>query len=194
MNEPAAETAGTILGGNATHIAAIRIVREGREAEFEAALKGFIQRSLDHGGTTGAQIIRPSPGSPEREYGILRTFTSESECEAFFASDLFREWQEEVAEFVEGEPITRRLHGLEAFFHNAGAPPKWKMAVLVWMGVFPSVTLWGAVMRPLLGNLLPGLLFSAILSAMVVCTLTWGVMPLLTRLFSKWLRSKPLVR
>jgi antibiotic biosynthesis monooxygenase (ABM) superfamily enzyme len=92
---------------------------------------------------------------------------------------------------VVGEPVRRRLHGLEAFFRDTrhAPPPRWKMAVVTWMGVFPSVLLWSSLLPNALGGL-PHLAVVAIVNVFVVVTLAWGVMPLLTRMFAGWLHNR----
>ncbi|MEO1617582.1 MAG: antibiotic biosynthesis monooxygenase [Planctomycetota bacterium] len=175
------------------HCAITRVVREGKEAEFEDALKRFVAKSLDHHGTTGAHLLRPTKASRPREYGILRSFRSEKHMHDFYASDLFTQWQSEVKELVEGEPIHRRLHGLEAFFRGDGTkapPPRWKMAFVTWLGVFPVVLLWSRALPPFLQPLHP-IVVTAVVTGVAVITLTWLVMPFLTRCFAGWLFSKP---
>ena len=175
------------------HCAITRVVREGKEAEFEEALKRFVARSLNHHGTTGAHLLRPADASKPREYGILRSFRSESHMREFYASDLFKQWQSEVADLVEGEPVHRQLHGLEAFFRGVGAkapPPRWKMAFVTWLGVFPVVLLWSRVLPPFLQPLHP-FVVTAVVTGVAVITLTWLVMPFLTGRFAAWLHPKP---
>jgi uncharacterized protein len=89
------------------HIAISRQVRHGTEALFEAALKEFARRSLHFAGTTGVHLIGPIPDSGSNEFGILRSFEGEAACETFYASDLYCNWQEQVAPLVEGIPIKR---------------------------------------------------------------------------------------
>src|SRR5687768_12585267 len=111
------------------------------EAAFEAALRDFARRSLHAPGTRGVHLVGPVPGCGPNDYGILRSFESESASRDFYASALYRDWEESVASLVEGPPVMRELHGLEAFFRDAGAwhPPRWKMAIVTWLGVFPTV-------------------------------------------------------
>jgi antibiotic biosynthesis monooxygenase (ABM) superfamily enzyme len=65
------------------HIAITRRVRPGREAEFQQALREFLQTSFAHGGVQGASMLTPPPGSDTREYGILRTFAYEKGATTF---------------------------------------------------------------------------------------------------------------
>ena len=172
------------------HVAVTRQVKPGCEQAFEAALRKFAQNSLSLPGTTGVHLIEPVPGTNGCEYGILRSFESDEASRRFYESDLFRDWQEQIADIVTGEPIRRQLHGLEAFFRDAkhASPPRWKMAVITWLGVFPSVLLWSSLLPPSLSRL-PSLVVVAIVNVFVVVTLAWGVMPLLTRLFGGWLQA-----
>lgn len=172
------------------HLAITRQVKPGMERAFEEALREFARESLRAPGTTGVHLIGPVPGSVSGEYGILRSFESDAACQAFYDSEMFRQWDDEASQFVIGGWTRRRLQGLEAFFQGVegGPPPKWKMAVVTWLGVFPAVLLWSWVVPKVLSGG-PSLITTAIVNAFVVATLAWVAMPLLTRVFSTWLSS-----
>lgn len=173
------------------HIAVTLQVRPGSEQEFEAKLCEFARESLHEPGVTGVHLIEPVPGTAGREYGVLRSFASTEASEAFYKSERFRRWEEDVASLVVGPAIRRPLTGLEAFFRDTHfVPPRWKMAVVTWLGVFPSVALWSSVLQPVLKSW-PHLLMVAVMNVCVVVTLAWGVMPLLTRWFRPWLHARP---
>lgn len=173
------------------HIAVTRKVKPGCEREFEEALREFARESLREPGTTGVHLIAPAPGTTGGEYGILRSFDSESSCGDFYASAVFKKWESDSASMVSGPPVRRKLHGLEAFFREPARqpPPRWKMAVVTWLGVFPSVLLWSTLLPPLLGPL-GRVLTTALVTLCVVITLAWGVMPVLTKVFGKFLRGE----
>jgi antibiotic biosynthesis monooxygenase (ABM) superfamily enzyme len=172
------------------HYAVTRQVRPGYEQAFEEALREFARESLGVPGTSGVHLIAPVPGSEGSEYGILRSFESEEASRRFYQSAMFRNWLEQVSEMVVGEPVRRRLHGLEAFFRDTrhAPPPRWKMAVVTWMGVFPTVLFWSSLLPKVLGGL-PSLAVVAIVNVFVVVTLAWGVMPLLTQILAGWLHN-----
>ncbi len=124
------------------HVAITRKVKSGCEVSFEKAVLKFFAQSQEDQSTMGAQLLRPLPGSQCRTYGILRSFSSERDREAFYQSEQFQRWQNEVAQFVEGDYSRRELTGLEAFFNEPARllkPPLWKMAVVTWLGVWPTV-------------------------------------------------------
>jgi len=117
----------------------------------------------------------------------LRTFVNEHERDRFYSSALFEEWQEHVAPLTEGDRTYRELHGLEAWFRTAAPPARWKMALLTWLGVWPTSLVFGTLLGARLAGL-PLLVSSGIVAAVIVACLTWIVMPLLVRLFHFWLR------
>ncbi len=170
------------------HLAVTLRVREGKEAEFAEVLARFARRSLDHSGTTGVHLIQPVPGTGSREFGILRSFASELHSREFYESDMYRQYKAETVDLVEGEPIFRRLNGLEAFFRSGGYhfPPRWKMAVVTYLAVVPAVLFWSSALKPQLKEY-HWLVSALVINAAVVATLAWAMMPLLTRLFHKWL-------
>ena len=173
------------------HVAITRRIKPGREQEFQTALKEFFARSLAESGVHGAAMLVPPPGSGSTEYGIIRSFASAAERDAFYDSALYAEWKKRVAPLSEGEPQTRELHGLEAFFrgNSSALPPRWKMAIATYLGVLPVVMFLALTLGPLIQswNLV---LRNALFNAFVVAGLTWVVMPLITRLLRPWLNPK----
>ena len=172
------------------HVAITRRVKPGCETEFQAALREFFHASFAHGGVLGATMIVPSPGSDSREFGILRSFANEKERDDFYASPIFKEWEKRCAPLTETNAWTHRpLHGLEAWFRSpATPPPRWKMAVATFLGVFPVATLLSLTVGPAIKSW-HFLLSNAVFNVCVVALLTWVVMPLVTRALHHWLHA-----
>jgi uncharacterized protein len=168
------------------HVAITRRVRAGCEAEFQQALREFFQTSFAHGGVLGASMLVPPPGSNSREFGILRTFADEKERDTFYASPMFKAWEEKAKTLTEGEPVYRQLHGLEAWFRSPNPPPRWKMAVATFLGVFPVAMMLNMAIGSTIKSW-PFILRNAVFNACVVALLTWAVMPLVTRALRGWL-------
>jgi antibiotic biosynthesis monooxygenase (ABM) superfamily enzyme len=169
------------------HVAILRNVREGFEEQFEHHAAKFFKEAESEPGVRGAYLIRPVAGSGRREYGILRTFRNEADMHHFYESPLYARWQRAVQPFVDGEPQKRQLHGLEAFFRSAGAPPpRWKMALLTWLGVNVAVYFFSTLV-PIVFGTLPMVVGFLFVNALVVASLTWALMPLLLQLFCRWL-------
>lgn len=174
------------------HIAITRRIRPGFEAEFQQALREFFQASFAHGGVLGVTMIVPPPGSNSREFGILRTFADEKERDGFYSSPLFKAWESKCGPLTESGTWTQRpLHGLEAWFRSPhNPPPRWKMAVTTFLGVFPVATILGRTLGPAIQSW-HFVLAGAVFNASVVVLLTWLVMPLVTRALHRWLQPEP---
>lgn len=168
------------------HVAITRRVRAGCETQFQQALLEFFQKSFAHDGVWGASLLTPPPGSDAREYGILRTFADERERDAFYQSAMFKAWEEKARTLTEGEPVYRQLHGLEAWFRSPNSPPRWKMSIATFLGVFPTALMLNLTLGPTITSW-PFILRNAVFNACVVALLTWVVMPLVTRLLHDWL-------
>ena len=171
------------------HIAITRRVRKEHVGEFEQALAEFARRSLAESGMRGVHCLYPLPGSDQMEYGVLRTFASEKDRDAFYASPLYREWIAQIQPWIEGDPQKRELQGLEAWFHEPGLPmpPDWKMAVLTWIAVWPVSMLVPAVFMPILGPKFNSVLAAGLIAAGIVVVLTWVAMPILVKIAFRWL-------
>jgi antibiotic biosynthesis monooxygenase (ABM) superfamily enzyme len=172
------------------HVAILRTVREGSEGEFERRVAEFFAEAANQPGVCGAYLIRPVAGSMRREYGILRTFRSEADMQRFYESPIYERWERAVRPLVEGEPQKRPLHGLEAFFRGTDAsPPRWKMALLTFVAVNAAVYFFSAVV-PLVFGPLPMIVGFLLVNALVVASLTWALMPLLSKISGRWLKPR----
>ena len=172
-------------------VALTRKVKPGREQEFERALHDFVSESLNLPGQLGVQILRPTPGSGSREYGILRKFSSEQERDDFYKSPVFERWKQRVADLVEGEPRYEHLSGLETWFTVPGSrsivpPPRWKMATVTLCAVLPASILLNLTVAPWIHDA-PMLIRAFVIGALMVILLTWVLMPHLTKILKPWL-------
>jgi len=171
------------------HVATTRTVKPGCEEDFEKAVLAFFPDALKDTATEGALLLRPMPGSESRTYGILRSFASEQDRRDFYESDKFTQLQKAMKPYVEEDYSRRELHGLEAFFYDPSIidhPPRWKMALVTWLGVWPTVY----VVSNLVGRQVsgwPSFLAAGFVTFLVVLVLAWGVMPTLTGLLKPWL-------
>ena len=172
------------------HVAVTRRVKSGAEVEFDQELQKFARDSMEFEGMAGIHILRPPADSNSNEYGMLRSFESQQAADRFYKSKLFENWTRTISTLVEGEPVRRRLSGLEAFFREESEPlpPTWKMAIVTYLGVFPTVLLWTSFLPQMLSGI-SEFLVAAIVNAFIVITLTWAVMPLLTHVFDGWLKT-----
>ena len=66
-------------------------------------------------------------------------------------------------------------------------PPRYKLALLTWAAAYPVITVILGLLGPEIANWPLGLR-TLVVSVLMVATLTWLVMPGLTRLLRAWLQ------
>jgi uncharacterized protein len=174
------------------HIAITVRVQKTHVGEFERALADFASRSSAEPGARGVQCLYPPPGSASTEYGIMRSFASAADRDAFYQTALFKDWLARIKPMVEGESTRRELHGLEAWFRDPKEPmpPRWKMALLTWIAVWLTSTTMQSILAHVLGANVLQFLAGGLVAAGVVLILTWAAMPFLVRIAHPWLYPK----
>jgi antibiotic biosynthesis monooxygenase (ABM) superfamily enzyme len=168
---------------------ASRRVKAGKEQEFEEWVSGILGAAEEFSGYLGSNVIRPRDDDDD-EFQIVFKFDHASNLKRWEESEERHAWLRQVQPLVHEENV-RVLTGLETWFTlpsrpGEPAPPRYKMAVVTWIAVFPLATAIFAVTQPLLGGL-PTVLRTLVFTLIMVTTMTYGVMPRMTRLFSFWL-------
>jgi len=96
-----------------------------------------------------------------------------------------------IAQHTLGSTQLRQVSGLGHWFTQPVAavhqpPPWWKVAVVTWLGIFPTVFVLFLTVAPLLANwpLLPRVM---VITLLVVLLMTWVIAPRLTTWFKSFL-------
>jgi uncharacterized protein len=169
---------------------ASRRVKRGREQEFEEWVSGILSEANKAQGYLGSEVLRPSD-SGDDEYRIVFRFDHASNLHAWENSEERRRWLRKSRPLLREEENVRVLTGLETWFTlpaKAGepSPPRYKMATVTWLAVFPVVTVIFSLFGQWL-NMLPTLLRTLVFTVVMVPLMTYVIMPRMTRLFSFWL-------
>lgn len=183
---PAAAAAVATQPGHVTRIARRR-AQPGKEREYEATVREMFQHMQKTPGFLGAEMIPPH--NPGDEYQVVVNFASEAALAGWDACPARAEMHRRLREVADAEPEYRSLSGLEAWFAPAVVPasmhpPRARMALVTWLGIFPTVSFFLYFVLPYIQGL-PFLPRTALLTALIVMTMTWVVMPRLTR----WMRG-----
>jgi antibiotic biosynthesis monooxygenase (ABM) superfamily enzyme len=172
-----------------------RIPREGMDGQLEQAMKNLIAAALKFRGHLGVTVTRPSlPAQP----GFRMVYRFDS-CEHLRAWEESPERARLVAaanRYTQGEPHYDVLTGLEAWFTLPAQPalrppPRAKMTLVSWLGIFPLVYLYAEMFNRILPSGTPAILKVFAVTALVVPTMTYIVAPRLTRVFKDWLYPRP---
>lgn len=167
-----------------------RRVRPGCEEEFEDIMSGIVGAAMKFPGNLGVNVFRPTDPD-DREYRLIFKFDRASNLRRWQKSEERRTWLMLMEPLEESPPETEVLTGLETWFTLPGRdaivpPPRYKMAFITWLAVFPVMTLLFAFSEPILLQL-PLALRTFFLTAVIVLVMTYVVMPQMTRIFRRWL-------
>lgn len=168
---------------------ASRHPRPGCGPAYEALVRGMFSEVRKFPGFQGAELIPPP--TAEGDYQVVLKFSTEKEMSAWDGSEARRQWHTRLATVAEGKPEYRLLTGLEAWFtpplvEVSRVPSRGRMALVSWLGIFPTVLLLQFTLLPLLAPF-PLVLRVGVFTGMVVLIMTWAVMPRLTRWLRPWL-------
>lgn len=166
------------------------VVRPGREQGYEEWLRGIIAAAKKFKGQRGVSIVRPCDRTHPEYVAILR-FDRYTNLKQWLESDVRREWIERLQPLIEKPEEVQTLTGLETWFTLPNkplkaTPPRYKMALVTWLGVFITLAILSRLLAPFLSKL-PVLLNQLITTGLVVAFLTYLIMPRLTQLFRQWL-------
>ena len=168
-------------------------IKEGKEIAFEEALKQVIQKAINYDGYEGIQIIRPNT-RVNNEYILLIRFDTEENYQIWAESAPRNEWFKELKEYIYKESEIKYEEGLEFWFSlpevtGTKPPTKWKMAILTWVVIYPSVFLLSTVAGIYL-DFLPLALRMLFVSMTLVSLMTYLIMPKITKTFAFWIFRK----
>ena len=168
---------------------ASRRVEPGREEEFEEWVSGILAAVKEFPGYLGSDVLRPGDHEDD-EYRMIYRFDHASNLKRWEESEERRRWLRKAKPLVREENV-QVLTGLETWFTlpskpGETPPPRYKMAVVTWLAVFPTITAIFLLLSPIL-TALPLLLRTLLLTLIMVSLMTYVVMPRMTRLFSFWL-------
>jgi uncharacterized protein len=140
-------------------------------------------------GTT--TIMEASTDSAVRH--IIHRFSDKASLDAWENSEELRKLIKEVDNY--STPYLQKATGLETWFtlpdlKATVAPPKWKMAIVAFIGVYCISSLVLYIQSFFLGQ--EPLLINLFMNIILVIGLTYFAMPLLSRLLRRWLYPKNL--
>src|SRR5262245_43929818 len=122
-----------------------RLVKQGREREFEEWLAGITEQMSEFEGFRRLELARPIDGL-QREHVVILRFDSPDHLARWEASEIRRIWLAKADRFTDRLVGIQHIGGMEGLFalgrgNVALAPPKYKMVIVVSAGLYPLVVL-----------------------------------------------------
>ena len=168
-------------------------LKPGKEQEYEQWLHGINEDCTRFAGFQGATVLRPNDKSHRHpEYVVVVRFATYSDLRRWEHSPEFAEWRRRLEPLLRDNLAVDTLTGMETWFTLPGhthvvPPPKYKMAVVASLGAAPFVLVVIPLLVQYLHGVLPSIGISLVILLVMGFAMTWGTMPLLTRLARRWL-------
>jgi antibiotic biosynthesis monooxygenase (ABM) superfamily enzyme len=167
-----------------------RKIKPGCEKDYDEWLRRFLILGRKIPGYLGTTTIMET-GTDSTVWHIIHRFKGKTSLDAWENSEELRKLIAGVDNY--STPYLQKATGLETWFTLPDlkaivAPPKWKMAIVAFIGAYciSSVSLY--VLSLLLGQQL--LLINLFMNIILVIGLTYFAMPLLSRSLRRWLYPK----
>lgn len=168
-----------------------RRIKPGQEAAYEKLMHDIMRAAAEFPGHLGAQLVRPDeqPGSEPGLYHVVFAFDSPQHLQAWQDSPARSLGLAALEPLVAG-PAQTQMIGLANWFMSSSQqpPPRWKVAIMSWLGIFPTVLVLFLLLGETLAQwpLVPRVMT---LTGLVVLIMTWIVAPQLTRILKPWLHA-----
>lgn len=155
--------------------------------------QGVTGAAEEFAGFRGIDVYPPGDGQCD-EWVVVVHFADEASLQGWLKSSIRTQWVKKLQEQVGDCELKALPGGFGPWFAGLGRGrketllSKWKMALTVLLGLYPTVMLLtlfpGPYMQPL------GLAFAMLVgNALSVCILQWAVMPMLNVLVAPWLKA-----
>lgn len=119
-------------------------------------------------------------------YHVVLAFGDQAHLDAWHDSPERAQGLQAAAPFIVDPSSIRPMVGLGLLYRTAPAGLRWKVAVVTWLGICPTVYLLFLLTSNLMKSwaLLPR---TIVLTVAVVAVMSWIVAPQLTKLLRRWL-------
>jgi uncharacterized protein len=138
--------------------------------------------------------VYPPPGGRGGEWVVVISFEDEHSLQAWIGSPVRAQWVETLRAHIGNFDLKVLPGGFAPWFASClhtpdgTPPPAWKMALVVLLGLYPTVMVLTLFPGPSVAPL--GLAWAMLIgNALSVSLLQWAVMPVLNALFASWLKA-----
>ncbi|WP_278247478.1 antibiotic biosynthesis monooxygenase [Sphingomonas jatrophae] len=164
---------------------ASRVVRADRTEAFEAWAARIDQAAAEAPGHLGTVRLEQTGGVVH----LLYRFEDAAALERWEASDRYRALQAEGDELAVPRRVTGTGTSVRFALPGEADAANWKKWLLTWIAVFPLLVAFNTGLRALPVEL-PLIVQLALTSLVVTATLTWVILPRVTRWAKPWILSE----
>ncbi len=162
----------------------------GKEDAMEAFTNDVKNTVSQFPGHLETVICKPTNTS-DPEYRIVIKFDNLKNYQRWEQSAEREQLSKEGNNITDEPPQFKIMTGLETWFSLPGnspvkPPAKYKMVVVIWLCLFPLVSLFNWLLSPHIYNW-PQISKTFIMTLIIVPIMTYIAMPIMRKIFSKWL-------
>ncbi len=166
-----------------------RKIKQGHEKNFERALGELRQILESQSGFSELKAYQPA--NSKDEHMVVIKFEDAAHLARWQESPKRIAWLQSVKPLEAETPHTQIHIGLNDWLalpdqEGLAPPPRYKMAIVSWLGIFPIILIVNYTITPHLKSW-PAWASSGMTSIVLVTLMQTGVLPLMTRLTSKFL-------
>ena len=171
----------------------LRKAKPGQLPALEEKISATLELAAKAEGYIGSGVFRGTlAGIPY--VSVILHFASRSQLEHWRQTAQAKHAFVEASRYALEPPEIEFIEGKTGWFDYPEVPtfrpaPKWKMAIVTWLAIYPILTLFIMGTGPFLGDIhVVARLFVSTL--MIAPLMTWIVMPTMTRIFRRWLFAR----
>lgn len=177
-----AETAAAVPPHDPATLVSTRVIAAGRHDDFADWLDRLGAALSDQGGRDGGPVLLEQAGGIAH---LLIRFATRVELDAWLASDRYRALEAEADRFSIHRRVVRTGDRLRFTLPSDASAPRWKRALMTWATVFPLLLALSYLGQAAIGSW-PRPLSLALSSAVMTGSLTWVILPWITRRLRVW--------
>lgn len=165
-----------------------RKIKPGYEKEYDDWLRRYLAIERKASGYLGTTIIMQGGTNSPIRY-IIHRYTDKSSLQEWENSQQTSQTIRGTEQLFKTALRVRNGHGNTVYFtklENYSSPPKWKMAIVIFIAANTINSLTHSILNPYLASWLL-LASTAFYTGILVALLTYFAMPGLTRLLRRWL-------
>ena len=160
-----------------------RRTNPGYEKEYEELARGMLEACSKATGYLFSTMIPPRVEG--EEFHFVQSFASQADLDAWRNSPEVHEWHERIKHVSNHSPEYRVFNTNDLWFSATGLtaprqPARWRMAFVIWMGIFPIASFYVWFLFPFLADV-PFIPRMVIFTVLIVLTMFYGALPHLLR-------------
>lgn len=183
---------GTELQRDPATVIIMRSVKPGFRTAHDQWLQRLMHVVSGFPGYRSITVIQPPATTSSGAYTVVLSFDTRADLRAWQQSPEHQHLIAEADQWFEGPPRYQEATGYELWFDTPSGPrlASWRQALVLWLVLTPLTSFLLPPIAAFLSQLMGLIAAAYITSGLMIIFMTWGLMPIILRLFGRWLYAK----